>query len=40
MQFGAEGEKQYVDQQLESTLDSVDQAEISILEAATTAGFR
>ena len=39
MQLGAEGEHQYVDRQLESTLDSVDQAETSILDAAASAGF-
>ncbi len=39
MQFGDEGEKEYVNQQLESTLDSVDQAETIIMDAATEAGF-
>lgn len=39
MQSGAEGEEQYVDQQLESTLDSVDQAENAIVDAAGRAGF-
>ncbi len=39
MEPGAEGEQQYVDRQLDSTLDSVDQAETAILEAATRAGF-
>jgi len=39
MQAREDTEKEYVNQQFESTLDSVDRAETLIMDAATAAGF-
>ena len=39
MQAREDTEKEYVNQQLESTLDSVDRADSLIMDAATAAGF-
>ncbi len=39
MQLREESEKEYVNQQFESTLDSVDRAESLIMDAAASAGF-
>jgi serine/threonine-protein kinase RsbW len=39
MQAHEDTEKEYVNQQLESTLDSVDRADSLIMDAATAAGF-